>query len=273
MVTAIRPVETSPGAVHTTANFVVVETLVDELPTIGSAGSYADRIVPTDAGLRFAAKAAIYDRAARADLADRAALSAVPAITPLDFDELPPPLRDALRSRYERLGYLGDFFRHMAHQPAALLAFEQFTHECKQALPVLVAEAVALTVSTRLGNDYERTQHERLAVRSGATRAWVESVERLAPDATPAATTLDQAVRAAQRFALAAIDGLATGEGNGSAPPASAVRLDELVELTDDATAAAIALLTARFVAHALVSRACRLRPPVPSIFEDGCDG
>src|SRR6478736_6268068 len=115
----------------------------------------------------------------------------MPAITPLEFDELSPELREALRGRYQRLGYLGDFFRVMGHQPGALGAFEQFTTECKQALPMLVAEAVALTAATRLGNDYERHQHERLAVRSGANRAWVAAVEALAPDDAATLDVLD----------------------------------------------------------------------------------
>ena len=39
----------------------LVETLPDEPTRVHCAGSYADRIVMTDAGLRFAAKSAIYD--------------------------------------------------------------------------------------------------------------------------------------------------------------------------------------------------------------------
>jgi len=61
LVSAVRPVATEPGAVEVTANFVVVETIVDEASTIHSAGTYADRIVRTDDGLCFAAKTAIYD--------------------------------------------------------------------------------------------------------------------------------------------------------------------------------------------------------------------
>jgi len=187
----------------------------------------------------------------------------MPPITPLEFDELAPQLQDALRSRYERLGYLGDFFRAMGHQPAAVAAFETFTQSCKEALGVRLAETVALTAATRLGNDYERNQHERLAVRSGATRQWVAAVEALEPDSDR--DDLEGAERAVQRFVLAAIDDLA---GEDEQHPAEA--LEALVALAGDATAAAVTLLTARFVGHALVSRACRLQPVVPSIFDDG---
>ena len=181
-------------------------------------------------------------------------------ITPVDFDDLRPDLRDALRARYERLGYLGDFFRQMGHQPDALIAFDAFTEACKQALPFELAETISLTAATRLGNDYERHQHERLAVRHGLARDWVAAVERLDPAALPA----QQAD--VQGYVLAAIDSLA-GE-----PDRSADALDRIAARSGDATATAVALLTARFIGHASVSRACRLQPNVPSIFDPASD-
>lgn len=188
------------------------------------------------------------------------------ALRPIDFPDLEPELQDALRPRVERLGYLGDFFRHMAHQPAALLRFDQFTEECKRALGPAHFEVVALTASTRLGNDYERHQHERLAVALGLADVWIAAIERLEPD--DPASPLDAAEQGIQCFVLASIESLV--------PPvserfvdAAAETLDRVVKLTGDATAAAVALLTARFVAHALVSRACKLTPSVPSIFAD----
>ncbi len=182
------------------------------------------------------------------------------AIRPLDFEDLDAELRGAVQPRYERLGYLGDFFRYTAHQPAALVAFDAFTDACKRALGPSLAETVALTAATRLGNHYERNQHERLAVRSGLGRQWVADVERRTPD--DSATVLGEAERSVQRFVLAAIDGAA-----------SSACLDEVVALVGEATAVAVALLTGRFAAHALVSRALGLQPAVPSIFEDGFDG
>lgn len=177
-------------------------------------------------------------------------------ITPIDFDDLRPDLRDALRARYERLGYLGDFFRYMAHQPEALISFDAFTEACKHALPFELAETISLTAATRLGNDYERHQHERLAVRNGLPHSWVAGVEALHPDALP------RPQADVQRYVLAAIDPLAD--------PAAV--LDAICEQLGDAIAAAVALLTARFVAHATVSRACRLQPTVPSIFDPDSD-
>lgn len=185
------------------------------------------------------------------------------AIRQLTFDEFDPALADVLRPRYERLGYLGGFFAHMGHQPEALAAFERFTLACRGGLPVGVAETVALTAATRLGNDYERHQHERLAVRSGLTEVWVADVERLTPDA---ATHLDGVERAAQRFVLAAVDDLDRPTAAAQGSP-SGTALDAVVAVADDRTAAGVALLTARFIGHAVVSRACALEPPVASIF------
>lgn len=62
-VTAIRPVATSDAAIETTANFLLVETIDGEDTRVQSSGSYADVIVPTADGLRFAGKTAIYDAA------------------------------------------------------------------------------------------------------------------------------------------------------------------------------------------------------------------
>ncbi|CAN5783349.1 hypothetical protein BH20ACT4_BH20ACT4_06650 [soil metagenome] len=186
----------------------------------------------------------------------------VTAIRPLDFDQLDPELRAAVRPRYERLGYLGDFFRHLAHQPRALVAFDALTEACKVALGPAHAETIALTVASRLENAYELHQHERLAVRAGLGRPWVADVERLEPD--DATTLLDDAQRAVQRFAMSATESHST---------TSAAQLDDVVRVTDEARAVAVALLTGRFVAHGVISRALDLRPAVPSIFEDGFDG
>ena len=61
IVTAIRPVGGDTSSLHVTANFVVLETLVDEQTKVHSAGAYRDRIVATADGPRFAEKEAVYD--------------------------------------------------------------------------------------------------------------------------------------------------------------------------------------------------------------------
>lgn len=60
-VAAIRPVATAPGTVTVSANFVVIEALVDEVPFVAASGAYDDLVVATPDGVRFARKVAVYD--------------------------------------------------------------------------------------------------------------------------------------------------------------------------------------------------------------------
>jgi alkylhydroperoxidase family enzyme len=179
------------------------------------------------------------------------------AIRLLDFEALPPRLQARFAPRVERLGYLGDFFRVAAHQPAVLAAFGDFTDAGKAALPDDVVELVALTCATVAGNDYERHQHEQLCVRLGLGREWVAAVERLAPDEAP----LTQAQRAVQRYVIAAL----ADHGRGAGPA-----LGAMAEAVGEAAAVAVMLVCGRYVAHALLVNSCGIAAPVPSIFDVG---
>jgi alkylhydroperoxidase family enzyme len=176
----------------------------------------------------------------------------------LSFDELEPALAAALQPRVERLGYLGEFFRCMGHQPAALRAFIEFTESAKAPLEKRIVEVIALTVATAKRNRYERHQHERLSVRLGFTREWVAEVEALTPGAGTLMSARDLLV---QKFVLAVIT-----EG-GSAP---SELLDEVVAQLGSAQTVASLMVIGRYVAHAAMVGALALDPPVPSIFEDG---
>jgi alkylhydroperoxidase family enzyme len=173
------------------------------------------------------------------------------------LDEMPAPLAAALRPRVERLGYLGEFFQCAANAPDALLAFQQLTESLKAALPERVTEVVALTVAARLGNDYERHQHERLCRRLGFSDEWIRAVEAGAPSGMAA---LDAADRAVQRLTLAML----ARHGHDVAGERDAVT----VHLGASATMAVL-LLIGRYVTHALVVNALNLTPPVASIFAD----
>jgi alkylhydroperoxidase family enzyme len=181
------------------------------------------------------------------------------AIPPIGYEELPAALAAAFRPRVERLGYLGGFFQRAAHQPAALLAFHQFTEACKAALGERPTELVALTASVRLGNDYERNQHEQLSVRRGRSRDWVVAVERLDPAAF--GEVLDDRDRQAQEVVLA----LLRDHGHASGPVVEAY-----ARRYGAPEAVALLLLTGRYVAHSVLVNSLELRAPVPSIFEDG---
>jgi alkylhydroperoxidase family enzyme len=170
----------------------------------------------------------------------------------LQMAQLPAALADALRPRVERLGYLGEFFQCAGNVPDALLAFDAFTAALKRALPDRVTEVVALTVATRLGNAYERHQHERLSRTLGFGAEWVRAVERLEPE------NLSADERAVQRLTLAMLD----RDGHNVH-----AELDAVIDALGSAAAMAVLLVVGRYVTHSLVVNALALRPPVASIF------
>lgn len=178
----------------------------------------------------------------------------------LSFEQLEPGLADALKPRVSRLGYLGEFFRCMGHQPEPLRAFVEFTESAKAPLDKRIIEVVALTISTRKNNAYERNQHERLCVRLGFGREWVSQVESLSPSDAHLLSANEKDV---QRFVLAAID---------EHREESQVLFSALVETLGYSQAIAILMVVGRYVAHAVMVTALGIAPPVPSIYEDGFD-
>ncbi len=178
----------------------------------------------------------------------------------LDFVELPASIADALRPKYERLGYLGEFFARTAHQEAALRAFIEFTDASKGALDMRIVELIALTVSLMKGVAYERNQHERLSVNLGFGRDWVEQVERLAPEDSQ----LSDDERRVQRFVIDAV--------NSDGRDVTA-QLDAVVDALGYTDAVAVMMVMARYTTHALIVNCLQIQPPVPSIFADGYTG
>jgi alkylhydroperoxidase family enzyme len=179
----------------------------------------------------------------------------------LEFDQLPQSIADLLRPKYERLGYLGEFFARSAHQEQALKAFIEFTDASKGALSMRQVELIALTVACINDIAYEKNQHERLAVRLGFGRDWVVEVERLQPEQ---ATLLEDDERAVQQFVIDAVRN--GGKGSGQA-------LRPVVDALGHENAVAVMMVMARYVAHALMINCMDIGAPVPSIFEDGFDG
>jgi hypothetical protein len=176
----------------------------------------------------------------------------------LEFDEFAPQVADRLRARVERLGYLGEFFKCTAHQPGALAAFIDFTEASKGALPDRLVEVIALTVAGWMDNAYERNQHERLSVRLGFGREWVEAVNRLEPDS---ASILEPQERRIQKLVLTILDSRGNGAG---------ALFERAVSEFGEESAIAVLMVVGRYVTHALIVNTLVLAPPVPSIFEDG---
>lgn len=179
----------------------------------------------------------------------------------LTFDELPPAIADGLRAKVARLGYLGEFFAATAHQPEALKAFMDFTDLAKGELDMRLVELIALTVATLKKVDYEKNQHERLAVKLGFGREWVAAVEALAPHAQSRLNT-DERVVQAYVIAAVARDGANTGG-----------LLEAVVQHLDVARAIAVMFVMGRYTAHAIFINSLEIKAPVPSIFDDGFTG
>jgi len=173
----------------------------------------------------------------------------------LTHAELSPPLRDALAAKVERLGYLGEFFAVGGHQPAALLAFNQFTEALKAALPAELTEVVALTVASEWGNDYERHQHERLARTLDFDDGWIA-----AATGTGDPANLGDTARLARELVLAML----ADRGH-----RAAARVAATTEALGPELTVGLLLVVGRYVAHAVVSNSLELRPPVPSVFDE----
>jgi alkylhydroperoxidase family enzyme len=186
-------------------------------------------------------------------------MSEVLSVERVPFERLPDQLRARLSARMERLGYLGGFFQLAAHQPDALAAFIDFTEALKGALPVRLAELVALRTATLAGCEYERVQHERYALAAHAlSLEEVRAVVMSDPRGSEGFGAVDIAV-------LELATCVAADHGHDSV-----AAFDRLVGLTDEPTAVGCLLLTARFLAHAAVANCWQLAAPRRSPLTEG---
>lgn len=170
------------------------------------------------------------------------------------FEDLSPALQVRLEPRVQRLGYLGEFFQVAAHQPEALGHFIDFTEALKGALDWRLVEAIALTVAAETGNDYERVQHERLALKLGMSTAEVRALA--AGDALAEAERFSLAEHAAIRLArhVARARGRACSEAYRS-----------LEELVGPEVAVGCLMTATRYLAHATMANTWGVRAPVAS--------
>ncbi len=173
----------------------------------------------------------------------------------LEFEELTPELQDVFRARVERLGYLGEFFKVMAHAPETMGGFHTITESLKQVLPDNFTEIVSLSLSSRLGNRYEQYQNERLSQKLGFSDQWI--AEALNPSDGPD-SVFSAEEKAVQAFAIAVME--RKGQG------VEAER-DAVVTAIGPQQTVAIMWLVGRTVTHALISNTLELQAPVTSIF------
>jgi alkylhydroperoxidase family enzyme len=175
----------------------------------------------------------------------------------LGREALAPTLRARTDPIEERLGYLGEFFTAAGHVPDAVVAFLDYTAACKAALPHRHNELLALRVSSRLGADYERIQHERLSDRLGYDRAWIAAAEGR-PGADPA--LLDDTERDLVRLAEAVLE-----RGGRDVDR----ELASVVAGPGPAAAVAALLQITRLTTVAALVHALRLELPRPSLFDE----
>ncbi|MBI1816776.1 MAG: carboxymuconolactone decarboxylase family protein [Deltaproteobacteria bacterium] len=173
----------------------------------------------------------------------------------LELSDMPAELSHALQPRVTRLGYLGEFFKCAAHQPAALRTFMTLTDDLKAALPDNLTEVVAFTVAGVMQNDYERHQHERLCRTLGFSDEWIRA----------AATLRDGPLRDTERLVQRLTIAVIAQRGQHVSDEFNAV-----VAAIGPAGAMAALFLIGRYVTHSLIVNALQLAPPVPSIFEKG---
>jgi alkylhydroperoxidase family enzyme len=183
-------------------------------------------------------------------------MSEHPHLPRIPYDALEPELAELLRPRVERLGYLGEFFQVGAHQPEALGHFVRFTESLKTALPARLSEIVALTVSSKLDNDYERVQHERLSLKLGFSEEWIRAVEKLAPDDSD---LLEPDERAAQALVLSVVESLGR---------ASSVAASRYASIAGPALLVGVLLATGRYLAHAALCNTIGIAAPFRSPLE-----
>jgi hypothetical protein len=169
------------------------------------------------------------------------------------FADLDPQLAEVLRPKVERLNYLGEFFQCTGHQPRALMSFHRLTEDLKEALPDNLTELVALTIAVSMENEYERVQHERLALKLGFSEYWVREVITLrAKEAGELAT--DEVL--VQKFVLAVLD----RDGHDTT-----TEFESVIKTIGYKDAMALVMLTGRYVMHALIANCLALKPPVSS--------
>lgn len=178
-------------------------------------------------------------------------------VTPrISYEELPSALREQLRARVERLGYLGEFFQVAAHQPEALRHFVGWTEALKDALDWRLVEAIALTVAAETGNEYERVQHERLALKLGMSISEVRALTGGAAAASARELGFSEAELAAVRLARQVV------QARGGACTAAYEALEQQV---GHAVAVGCLMTAVRYLAHSTLSNTWGVQAPVAS--------
>jgi hypothetical protein len=114
-----------------------------------------------------------------------------------------------------------------------------------------VTEIIALTIASRSGNEYERVQHERLALKLGMTEGEVAAIV--------GGRALAESEQFSETECVAAELATCVVSAGGRGCPTAYARLETL---EGSAVAVACLMTAARYLAHATMANTWALRPP-----------
>jgi hypothetical protein len=174
----------------------------------------------------------------------------------LEWEAFHPDLKAVLEARVKRLGYLGEFFKCVAHVPQTLAYFMEMTEQLKKDLPDNLTELVSLTVAKLASNEYERNQHERLSRRLGFSLDWIREANACEPDKAKALKPEEVLV---QRYSIAAFKSMGKGIEK---------EFEAMIKAIGPKYAMGVVMLIGRYITHAIAVNSLKLVPPVPSVFE-----
>jgi alkylhydroperoxidase family enzyme len=175
----------------------------------------------------------------------------------LALEKCTPEIQDMLRPVVDRLGYFGEFFQVAGHLPAALQEFMAYTGAVKSPLDLRQNEVLALSTCAEAGGDYERIQHERLALNSGLDPNWIAEV---IGKHTPTPSLLSAEDKALRDLAIATVqrDGRDVG-----------AEISIVAELLGPEKAMAVVFQITRFQMISTLTKMFEMSLPVTSIFDE----
>lgn len=173
----------------------------------------------------------------------------------LGFGDLSDEAAALLRSRFDRLGYLGDVFAVLSNNDTAVRSFVTFADGSGSAVTAIDREIAALSISAASGAKSEQFPHEHRALAIGMapkTVAAIVSLDPTHPELEPAAAQII-------RLSVAAI-----GKDWGEATDVLAT----IARDRGDDVAAGLLLQIGYYMMATTVGHVLQLESPVPSIFE-----
>lgn len=178
------------------------------------------------------------------------------ALPRLTFDDLPTRAQDAVRARYERLGYLGEIFSLVGNNESSLVGLLAFADSAGAGTDATHREILALSISSVNGALSEVYQHEHRSLKIGMTKRQVAAIERL----DPADPDIDDDASVVLQLGVA----VARGEWT-----TARSALNTAADRFGADVAVALLMQAGYYVMVNAVGHVLELSPPVSSIFDE----